>query len=80
MSDHEQENWKHDLVSFYNMFHVYDPCSGKFGSATGLLTEQQVVSVARESGYMPKDEPGQRERELIEFNRELIGFDRILIG
>jgi len=61
MSDEEQELWKHDLVSFYDMFHEYDPCGGKFGSATGLLTAQQVGTVVRESGYMPKTSSGQQK-------------------
>jgi Ca2+-binding EF-hand superfamily protein len=59
MDAKEQEKWRYDLVGFYNMFHDYDPCSGKFGSASGKLNEQQVVTVVRESGYMPKTSTGQ---------------------
>jgi len=55
----EKESWKHDLVSMHSMFHDYDPCSGKYGSASGALREAQAIKVIRESGYMPKLRPKQ---------------------
>jgi len=54
LSADDQEFWKHELVEVYDMFHVWDPLSGKYGSASGNLDEEQMLKVLRESGYMPK--------------------------
>lgn len=55
----EQQAVKHELVDFHKMFYEWDPCSGRFGSPSGVLSEEQVVTVIRESGYMPKVRPVQ---------------------
>jgi len=54
LGNEDEEHWHYDLVELYEMFHEYDPCSGKYGSRSGSLDEQQVITVLRESGYMPK--------------------------
>jgi Ca2+-binding EF-hand superfamily protein len=60
LSNEERDSWQFELVNLNKMFHEYDPCSGKYGSATGLLSEQQFFTVLRESGYMPKSRPKQQ--------------------
>lgn len=54
LTKEEEELWQYDLVDFYRMFHEYDPCSGKYGCSKGSMDETQLVTVLRESGYMPK--------------------------
>lgn len=54
ISQQEMEKYKFDLVNFHKQFHEYDPCSGKWGNETGFLDQAQVLTVLRESGYMPK--------------------------
>lgn len=60
MSKDDQEAWRHDLVGFHKMCYEYDPCSGKFGSSEGVLNEFQMITVLRESGYMPKTKQKQQ--------------------
>jgi len=61
MVDERRNAWKHDLVDLHAQFHEYDPVSGKYGASSGLLSEKQVLTVIRESGYMPKSEGRQKK-------------------
>eukprot|EP00927_Polykrikos_kofoidii_P047139 TRINITY_DN41228_c0_g1_i1.p1 TRINITY_DN41228_c0_g1~~TRINITY_DN41228_c0_g1_i1.p1 ORF type:complete len:993 (-),score=178.17 TRINITY_DN41228_c0_g1_i1:170-3148(-) len=75
-SAEERQFWKHDLVNLHNMFHEYDPWSGKYGSPTGLLSDQQIMIVIRESGYMP--EQRHKQSALVAMVQELLREDGML--
>jgi len=61
-----QERWRRDLVEVHAEFHEYEPASGKYGSSGGSLSEGQVITVMRESGYMPKNtHRQQRTRDMV---------------
>lgn len=51
----ERHKFRRDLVHFHRLFSEYNPRAGRWGSTIGVLDQQQIITVMRESGFMPKN-------------------------
>lgn len=76
ISQELQAQWEHDLVDLHAQFYEYEPVSGKYGSPSGALSEVQVITVLRETGYMPKS--ASRQNSLASMVQEMMGPDGTL--